>query len=58
VVRDDDRPEVVRERLKVYHHETEPIAGRYRLQGLVRALDGAAAIEQVTGEVLRVLGRA
>src|SRR5205823_1230051 len=35
VHRDDDRPEVVRERLRVYHSRTEPVLDYYRKQGLL-----------------------
>ena len=39
--RDDDRPETVRERLRVYHRETEPLVTYYGDRGLLRRVDGA-----------------
>jgi adenylate kinase len=36
----DDAPETVRNRLKVYHEQTAPIAARYERQGILRPLDG------------------
>jgi adenylate kinase len=39
--REDDRPETVRERLRVYHNETEPLTAYYRDRGLLRRVDGA-----------------
>jgi adenylate kinase len=40
VQRDDDRPEVVRNRLRVYHEQTEPLIGYYDERGLLRRIDG------------------
>ena len=39
--RADDTPETVRERLRVYHRETEPLVGYYDERGLLRRVDGA-----------------
>jgi adenylate kinase len=39
--REDDRPETVRERLRVYHSETEPLVDYYASRGLLRRVDGA-----------------
>jgi adenylate kinase len=39
--RQDDRPETVRERLRVYHRETEPLVAYYEKRGLLRRVDGA-----------------
>jgi adenylate kinase len=39
--REDDRPETVRERLRVYHRETEPLVDYYESRGLLRRIDGA-----------------
>ena len=39
--RQDDRPETVRERLRVYHRETEPLVAYYSDRGLLRRVDGA-----------------
>ena len=49
--RDDDRPEVVAQRLAVYHAETEPLLAHYRAAGLLRVLDA-------TGDPSRVQARA
>ena len=49
--RSDDNPETVRERLRVYHDETEPLVDYYDERGLLRRVDGArdpdAVYEQV-----------
>jgi adenylate kinase len=40
IQRDDDKPEVVRNRLETYHEKTKPLIGYYDEQGLLRRIDG------------------
>ena len=40
VVRRDDNPETVRDRLVVYHRETEPLIAFYEKKGILRRIDG------------------
>ena len=40
VVRRDDNPGTVRDRLVVYHRETEPLVAYYEARGLLRRIDG------------------
>src|SRR5437763_5759655 len=40
VQRDDDKPEVIRKRLEVYHSKTAPLIDYYDEQGLLRRIDG------------------
>ena len=40
VIRKDDNPETVRDRLVVYHQQTEPLIAYYREKGLLRVIDG------------------
>ena len=40
VVRKDDNPETVKDRLEVYHRETEPLIEYYEKKGLLRRIDG------------------
>jgi adenylate kinase len=54
--REDDRPETVRERLRVYHRETEPLIGYYEDRGLLRRVDGARDPEAVHDQVRAALG--
>jgi adenylate kinase len=49
--RQDDRPETVRERLRVYHHETEPLVAYYGERGLLRRVDGAQDADAVEAAV-------
>lgn len=50
--RADDKEEVIRERLRVYHSQTAPLLGYYRDLGLLRTVDGSHSIEAVTDAVL------
>jgi adenylate kinase len=54
-VRDDDRPEVIRNRLETYHAKTEPLIDFYDHRSLLRRVDGAAAPEAVAEELRRTL---
>ncbi|MDY7094095.1 MAG: adenylate kinase [Acidobacteriota bacterium] len=53
--RDDDKEEVIRERLRVYREKTEPLVGHYEAAGLLRRVDGDQSIEAVTAELRSVL---
>ncbi len=49
--RADDRPETIKERLRVYREKTEPLAGFYRERGLLADVDGVGAVAEVAGRV-------
>ena len=55
IVRDDDKPEVIRRRLETYHEKTEPLIEFYDHQSLLRRIDGAAPPEVVADELRRCL---
>lgn len=55
VIRDDDKPETVRQRLAVYHAETEPIIGFYKQRGKLLAIDGTASVDETTKKVMNAL---
>jgi adenylate kinase len=54
---EDDREEVVRERLRVYREKTEPLIGYYRERGLLYPIDGHLPVDKVTSQMLIALGR-
>jgi adenylate kinase len=54
--REDDREDVLRERLRVYREKTEPLVGYFRARGLLRSIDGSQEVTKVTAQVLRSLG--
>ena len=51
VQRSDDREDVVRERLRVYHQQTSPLVEFYRLRPSFRSLDGNQPLDLVTKAV-------
>ena len=55
VQRDDDKPEVVKKRLEVYHAETEPLVSYYDELGLLRRIDGTRSPTEVHDHVRAVL---
>ncbi|WP_037912402.1 adenylate kinase [Actinacidiphila yeochonensis] len=53
--RDDDAPDKVRNRLEVYHRETEPIIDYYKQQGLVVTISALGAVAEVTERAMTAL---
>lgn len=53
--REDDRPETVRERLRVYHRDTEPLVDYYDSRGLLRRVDGAQGADEVQAAIRAAL---
>jgi adenylate kinase len=45
--RPDDSPDVIRNRLRLYHELTEPVVERYRREGRLVAVDGEGTVEAV-----------
>lgn len=57
VQRADDKEETVKERLKVYHEQTEPLIDYYEKKGRLKTVVGKDKIEDTTSCVLKVLGK-
>jgi adenylate kinase len=55
IVRDDDKPEVIRNRLETYHAKTEPLVDYYDQRSVLRRIDGATAPQEVAEEVRRTM---
>ena len=55
VRRADDNEETVRSRLTVYHTETAPLLPYYAEQGILKEVDGMAAMEAVAAEIEAIL---
>jgi adenylate kinase len=53
--REDDKPEAVRNRLKVYHDQTAPILPYYTAKGLLQTVDGMAPIDDVSHAIESLL---
>ena len=56
IVRPDDAPETVRDRLHVYHEQTEPLKGYYEAQGKLKSIDGAQGITATEKFAVEALG--
>jgi adenylate kinase len=55
VQRDDDQPEVIENRLRVYHEQTEPLVAHYDEQGLLRRIDGTRPATEVHDHIRAVI---
>ena len=55
-VRADDRPEVVQNRLSVYHETTEPLKDFYASSGKLKLVEGQEKVEDTTALTLKALG--
>ena len=53
--REDDKPETVRERLRVFHQQTTPLIEYYQKKGILVSVDGEGHVEQVTETILATL---
>ena len=59
IIRDDDRDEVIRERLETYERQTKPVAEYYERLGRLVTIDGDQPVDVVTASVLKEIdGRA
>ena len=56
--REDDRLEVVSERIKVYVADTVPVVDYYRQRGILREIDGTRDIDTVAADIERQIGAA
>ena len=54
--RADDKPEVVRDRLRVYHEETAPLKDFYAERNLLKAVDNQPTVTATTDAILKALG--
>lgn len=57
VLRDDDKPETVRNRLKVYHEQTKPLIDYYSHKNILVSIDGSRPIEVVTQDIISNIER-
>lgn len=54
--RADDKPEVVRDRLAVYHKETAPLKDFYAERNLLKSVENQPTVAETTTAILHVLG--
>ena len=55
VIRKDDNPDTVADRLVVYHRETEPLIAYYEGKSLLRRIDGTTGVENVAQAFLAAM---
>jgi adenylate kinase len=55
IVRDDDKPDVIRKRLATYHEKTEPLVAYYESKGVLERVDGAREPAEVTADLRGIL---
>jgi len=53
--RADDTPEAIAKRVDLYHRETEPLVGHYRLAGNLVGIHGDRPENEVFGEIEQAL---
>ncbi|WP_434310687.1 adenylate kinase [Hominifimenecus sp. rT4P-3] len=56
ITRKDDQPETVKNRLSVYHEQTQPLYDYYKEKGLVVDVDGTKPMEEVFKAITDRLG--
>ena len=56
ILRDDDKPETVLNRLKVYHDQTQPLIDFYTGKGVLKSVDGTVDMQDVFASIVAILG--
>lgn len=56
ILRDDDKPETVEKRLKVYHEQTQPLIDYYNNAGILKEVDGTVNLDEVFQSIVAILG--
>ena len=56
ILRDDDKPETVQNRLKVYHEQTQPLIDFYSKKGVLKEVDGTQEMNAVFEDIVKILG--
>lgn len=57
IIRDDDKPETVKNRLNVYHEQTQPLIDYYTDKGITREVDGTVDMKEVFAEIVKILDK-
>ena len=56
VLRDDDKPGTVKNRLAVYHEQTQPLIDYYQKAGVLKEVDGTQDLNKVFADIVEILG--
>lgn len=54
-VRADDKPAAIKERLRIYHEETEPVLKFYNAKGILHKVDGSKKIDDVFSQIEQLI---
>jgi len=57
ILRDDDKPETVANRLRVYHDQTQPLIEYYTQKEVLYTVDGTQDIDKVFEDIRGILGK-
>lgn len=57
VQREDDKPETVKNRLSVYHEQTQPLIEYYTRKNILKTVDGTRDMKDVLSDIITILGR-
>ena len=55
ILRDDDKPETVKNRLDVYHKQTQPLIDFYSAKGVLKSVDGTVDMKDVFNSIVEIL---
>lgn len=55
ILRDDDKPETVKNRLKVYHEQTQPLIEYYTKKNILKSVDGTQDMSKVFDSIVAIL---
>lgn len=55
ILRDDDKPETVENRLKVYHDQTQPLIDYYTKKSILKSVDGTQDMKDVFQDIVKIL---
>ena len=56
ILRDDDKPETVKNRLNIYHEQTQPLIDFYTEKGVLKEVDGTVDMKDVFNAIVEILG--
>lgn len=56
IIRKDDHPDTVKDRLQVYHEQTEPLKDFYKELNVLYMIEGDKPVEEVMKDTLNALG--
>ena len=56
ILRDDDKTETVKNRLSVYHDQTQPLIDFYNERDILKEVDGTQSMDKVFEDIVKIIG--